>query len=52
MVNDFELKDTNSPIVAAIEKSAKNNIKHTLDAVADFMKRHEFLRLPTEANMH
>lgn len=41
MINDFELKDTNSLIVAAIEKSAKNNIKHTLDAVADFMKRHE-----------
>jgi len=38
---EFNSKDTNSQIVADIEKSAKNNIKHTLDAVIYFMKSHK-----------
>lgn len=41
MIADFKLKDSNSDIVSTIEKSAKNNIKHTLDAVFDFMTRHQ-----------
>ncbi len=41
MIANFDLKDTNSDIVATIEKSAKNNIKHTLDGVFDFMNRHQ-----------
>ena len=41
MITDFNLKDTNSILVTSIEKSAKNNIKHTLDGVFDFMNRHE-----------
>lgn len=41
MLTDFKLKDTNSAIVKAIEKSAKNNIKHTLDAVFNFMNRQQ-----------
>jgi len=36
-VFDIEIKDVNSRIVAAIEKHAQNNIKHTLDGVFDFM---------------
>ena len=40
MIADFKLKDSNSNIVDNIEKSAKNNIKHTLDGVFDFMNRH------------
>ncbi|NND52532.1 MAG: ATP-binding protein [Flavobacteriaceae bacterium] len=34
---DIEIKDVNSNLVAAIEKHAQNNIKHTLDGVFDFM---------------
>lgn len=41
MIAHFELKDTNSTLVTAVEKSAKNNIKHTLDGVFDFMNRHQ-----------
>jgi len=41
MITDFNLKDINSQIVADIEKSSKNNIKHTLDAVTEFIKSHE-----------
>jgi len=41
MITDFNLKNINSQIVSDIEISAKNNIKHTLDAVADFMKSHK-----------
>lgn len=41
MITDFKLKDSNSDIVANIEKSAKNNIEHTLDGVFDFMNRHQ-----------
>ena len=41
MITDFNLKNTNSQIVTDIEKSAKNNIKHTLDAVLDFTKKHK-----------
>ncbi len=43
-VFDIELKDNNSDIVKAIETKAKNNIKHTLNAVIDFInKRHKDL---------
>jgi len=38
-VYDIEIKDTNSQIVAAIEKHAHNNIELTLDGVFDFMKK-------------
>jgi len=41
MIANFKLKDSNSKTVAAIEKSAKNNIKHTLDAVLDFTEKHK-----------
>ncbi len=41
LTTDFILKDTNSQIVSEIEKSAKNNIKHTLDAVTFFMENHK-----------
>jgi len=41
MIADFNLKNTNSQIVTDIEKSAKNNIKHTLDAVLDFTEKHK-----------
>jgi len=34
---DIEIKDVNSEIVQAIENKAKNNIKHTLDGVIDFI---------------
>ncbi|MGB0896006.1 MAG: ATP-binding protein [Flavobacteriaceae bacterium] len=40
MLVDFKLKDSNSTIVTTIENSSKNNIKHTLDGVFDFMNRH------------
>ncbi len=38
---EFKLVDSNSKIVSEIEKSAKNNIKHTLDAVTHFMESHK-----------
>ncbi len=38
---DFELKNTNQTIVAAIEKNASNNIELTLDGVFDFMESHK-----------
>lgn len=41
MIVDFNLKDTNSNLVTSIEKSAANNIEHTLDGVFDFMERHK-----------
>ena len=41
MQYDFDLQDTNSHIVSALEKSAKSNIEHTLDAVFDFMNKHK-----------
>ena len=41
MIANFSLKDNNSKTVIAIEKSAKNNIKHTLDAVLDFTEKHK-----------
>ncbi len=42
-VFDLEIKDTNSSVVAQIEKHAQNNIQHTLDGVMDFMeKRKDF----------
>lgn len=37
----FELKNTNKPIVEALEKNASNSIEHTLDGVFDFFKRHK-----------
>ena len=36
-VFDVELQDTNSAVVAEIEKHAQNNIELTLDGVVDFM---------------
>ncbi|AUC85653.1 AAA family ATPase [Polaribacter sp. ALD11] len=39
--DNFELKNTNREIVAAIEKNASNNIELTLDGVFDFIKNHE-----------
>lgn len=41
MEEDFSLTDRNSSIVKEIEKSAKNNIKHTLDSVFSFMDKHK-----------
>ena len=38
-VFDIEIKDTNSPVVAEIEKHAKNNIQHTLDSVFEFLHK-------------
>jgi hypothetical protein len=38
---NFELKNTNKPIVEAIEKIAKNNIELTLDATFEFFKNHQ-----------
>ncbi|QED38523.1 ATP-binding protein [Antarcticibacterium arcticum] len=38
-VYDIEIKDTNSQLVAAIEKHAHNNIELTLDGVFDFMNK-------------
>ena len=40
-VFDIEIKDTNSEIVATIERHARNNIELTLDGVFDFMKKRE-----------
>lgn len=37
----FELKNTNKPIVEAIEKNARNNIELTLNGVFDFFKKHK-----------
>ena len=37
----FELKNTNKDIVAAIEKSATNNIELTLNGVFDFINNHK-----------
>ncbi|MGG8496118.1 ATP-binding protein [Tenacibaculum sp. TC6] len=39
--DDFELKNTNKPIVEAIEKNARNNIELTLNGVFDFFNRHK-----------
>ena len=38
---NFELKNTNKDIVAAIEKSATNNIELTLNGVLDFINNHK-----------
>ncbi|MDT7831323.1 ATP-binding protein [Flavobacteriaceae bacterium S356] len=38
---NFELRNTNKPIVDAIEKNAKNNIQLTLDGVFDFFNNHK-----------
>ncbi len=38
---NFELRNTNKPIVEAIEKNARNNIELTLDGVFDFFKSHK-----------
>lgn len=40
----YELKNTNSEIVEAIEKKASSNIQLTLDGVFDFFNRHEELQ--------
>ena len=37
----FELKNTNKEVVAAIEKSATNNIEFTLNGVFDFINNHK-----------
>jgi len=37
----FELKNTNKEVVAAIEKSATNNIELTLNGVFDFINNHK-----------
>lgn len=37
----FELRNTNKPIVEAIEKNANNNIQLTLDGVFDFFNSHK-----------
>ncbi len=44
---DFELRNTNKDIVAAIEKNASNNIQLTLDGVFDFLNRHKEEYNPT-----
>ena len=41
---NYELKNTNSDIVEAIEKKASSNIELTLDGVFDFFSRHEELQ--------
>ncbi|MFD0963196.1 ATP-binding protein [Pseudofulvibacter geojedonensis] len=41
MEEDFDLEDRNSTIVFEIEKSAKNNIEHTLDSVISFREKHQ-----------
>lgn len=38
---NFELRNTNKPIVEAIEKNANNNIQLTLDGVFDFFNSHK-----------
>lgn len=40
-VFDLDVKDTNSAVVAEIEKHAHNNIELTLDGVIDFMHRYD-----------
>ena len=45
-VFDIELLDTNSAVVAEIEKHAQNNIELTLDGVVDFMNRHDNVLKP------
>lgn len=40
-VKKVVLKNTNKPIVEAIEKNATNNIKLTLDGVFDFINNHQ-----------
>ncbi len=37
----IEIKDVNSRIVKSIESHARNNIKHTLDGVFDFMNKRQ-----------
>ncbi len=37
----FQLKNTNRPIVEALERNARNNIELTLDGVFDFVNRHK-----------
>ncbi|MDX6745432.1 ATP-binding protein [Polaribacter sp. PL03] len=39
--DNFEIRNTNKQIVAAIEKNASNNIELTLDGVFDFIKNHK-----------
>lgn len=41
MEEHFELTDINSKIVSEIEKSAKNNIEHTLESVLSFKEKHQ-----------
>ncbi len=38
---NFELRNTNKPIVEAIEKNAQSNIELTLDGVFDFFNNHK-----------
>lgn len=38
---NFELRNTNQPLVEAIENNSRNNIKHTLDGVFDFINNHK-----------
>ncbi len=38
---NFELRNTNKPIVEAIEKNARSNIELTLDGVFDFFNSHK-----------
>ena len=40
-VFDLDVKDTNSAVVAEIEKHARNNIELTLDGVLDFVSRYD-----------
>lgn len=41
VVTDFELRNTNKEIVAAIQNNARNNIELTLDGVFDFINSHK-----------
>jgi hypothetical protein len=45
-VFDLDVKDTNSAVVAEIEKHAHNNIELTLDGVIDFMHRYDSVLHP------
>ena len=38
---NFELRNTNKPVVEAIENNARNNIELTLDGVFDFINNHK-----------
>ncbi len=38
---NFELRNTNKPIVESVEKNARNNIELTLDGVFDFFNNHK-----------